>query len=403
MTLNRWIMLVALTTARFAVGFQMVSVASVTIHLQAAFGIDHTAVGTLASLFLLPGLFLAIPAGWLGFRYGDRFMVLVSLTLMTVGGCISTLSIDPVMLGIGRLAAGCGGVIMIVLNNKMIADWFDSRTIVTAMAVMMSGFALGIGLGMLVHVYLADLAGWPAAQWSTAAVAAFAFVITLLVYRDPPPEHVYRATGGAPSGPPRFRIGRQEAVWICLAGVIWALYNASYLSFLTYAPGVLDGRRVDAQEAGIILALGNWLAIGAMPLGGWLADRFRAPGLMILGGSIFLAVSELALAVAPMPLLAALGFGIFGGMPAAIIASLPGQVLQPASRSAGVGIFYIWFFAGGAVLPPLGGLARDLTGELVAPMAVAVAFLLLALLLYGVFRIVLAGGRRIAPEVASGD
>lgn len=383
-------MLGALTVARFAVGFQIVAIASVTTHLQAAFELDHAAVGTLASLYLLPGLFLAIPAGWLGFRFGDRFMVLVSLSLMALGGCIATVSVDPLMLAAGRIVAGCGGVIMVVLNNKMIADWFDSRTIITAMAVMMSGFALGIGLGMLGHVYLADLAGWPAAQWSTAALAGLAFLLTLKVYRDPTPEHVHRATGGVPSGPPRFRIGRQEAGWICLAGVIWALYNASYLSFLTYAPGVLDGRGVDPRSAGWMLALGNWLAIGAMPLGGLMADRLRAPGLIILIGGLLLVVAEIALAVAPMPLLAALAFGLFGGIPAAIIASLPGQVLQPASRSAGVGIFYIWFFAGGALLPPLGGLARDLTGALVAPMAVAAAFIVLALLLYGLFRIVLA-------------
>lgn len=387
---NRWIMLGALTVARFAVGFQIVAIASVTTHLQAAFDLDHAAVGTLASLYLLPGLFLAIPAGWLGFRFGDRFMVLVSLSLMALGGCIATVSVDPLMLAAGRIVAGCGGVIMVVLNNKMIADWFDSGTIITAMSVMMSGFALGIGLGMLGHVYLADLAGWPAAQWSTAALAGLAFLFTLKVYRDPTPEHVHRATGGVPLGPPRFRIGRQEAGWICLAGVIWALYNASYLSFLTYAPGVLDGRGVDPRSAGWMLALGNWLAIGAMPLGGLMADRLRAPGLIILIGGLLLVVAEVALAVAPMPLLAALAFGLFGGIPAAIIASLPGQVLQPASRSAGVGIFYIWFFAGGALLPPLGGLARDLTGALVAPMAVAAAFIVLALLLYGLFRIVLA-------------
>ncbi len=386
-------MLIALTSARFAVGFQIVSVASITIHLQAAFDIDHTEVGTLASLYMLPGLFLAIPAGWLGFRFGDRTMVLFSLTLMVIGGCVGTLSVDPVMLGAGRMVAGCGGVIMIVLNNKMIADWFDSRTIVTAMAVMMSGFSLGIGLGLVAHVYFADLAGWPAAQWSTAILAGIAFLVTWLVYRDPPPEHVHRATGGVPDGPPRFRIARQEIVWICLAGLIWALYNASYLSFLTYAPGVLDGRAIDPQEAGWILALGNWLAIAAMPIAGWLADRFKAPGIMVVVGSLMLAIAELALAVSSMPLLAALAFGLFGGMPAAIIASLPGQVLRPSSRSAGVGIFYIWFFAGGAVLPPLGGLARDMTGLLVAPMAVAVSFVALALLVYAVFRIVLAAGR----------
>ena len=394
-TLNatRWIMLIALTSARFAVGFQIVSVASVTVHLQGAFDIDHAGVGTLASLYLLPGLLLAIPAGWLGFRFGDRTMVLVSLVLMVVGGCIATIAVDPVMLGAGRIVAGSGGVMMIVLNNKMIADWFDSRTIVTAMAVMMSGFALGIGLGMVVHVFFADLAGWPAAQWSTAAMAAIAFLLTLTIYRDPPPEHVYRNSGGVPDGPPRFRIERPEVVLICLAGLIWALYNASYLSFLTYGPGVLGGRNVDAQTAGWIMALGNWLAIGAMPIGGWLADRFRSPGMMVLVGGVVLGVAEIGLAISSVPLLSALAFGIFGAMPAAIIAALPGQVLKPASRSAGVGIFYIWFFAGGAVLPPLGGLARDMTGLLVAPMAVAVCFIVLALIVYAIFRAVQSAGR----------
>ncbi|MDH3236756.1 MAG: hypothetical protein OEQ29_24830, partial [Alphaproteobacteria bacterium] len=42
----------------------------------------------------------------------------------------------------------------------------------------------------------------------------------------------------------------------------------------------------------------------------------------------------------------------------------------PESRAIGTGVFFTWYYAGMAGLPPLAGLARDMSGEAAAPVFV---------------------------------
>ena len=68
----RWLMLGILFIARLAMGFQFQSIASVSSHLVEAFGFSYAEIGTLIGLFLLPGIFLAIPSGLLTRAVSDK-------------------------------------------------------------------------------------------------------------------------------------------------------------------------------------------------------------------------------------------------------------------------------------------------------------------------------------------
>ncbi|MBT7362014.1 MAG: MFS transporter, partial [Rhodospirillaceae bacterium] len=88
MTTNRWVVLGALFVARSALGFHFQSVASVSPLLVEDLGIDFTAVGTLIGLFSLLGVLTALPAGFLGQRFGERRVCLFGLALMAAGGFV---------------------------------------------------------------------------------------------------------------------------------------------------------------------------------------------------------------------------------------------------------------------------------------------------------------------------
>jgi len=74
-------------------------------------------------------------------------------------------------------------------------------------------------------------------------------------------------------------------------------------------------------------------------------------------------------------------------------------VLVPQHRAVGMGVFLLTFFLLMTVLPPLAGLARDLTGAAAAPMYVAAGFTALAVPVLAAY----AGARRTALVEVTAD
>jgi MFS family permease len=88
MVQNRWFMLALLFLARTSMGFQFQTVGSLGPILVDSLGLEYTVVGTLIGLYLLPGVFVALPGGVLGERFGAKRVVTAGLAMMVVGGAI---------------------------------------------------------------------------------------------------------------------------------------------------------------------------------------------------------------------------------------------------------------------------------------------------------------------------
>jgi hypothetical protein len=63
---SRWLMLLVLFVARTAMACQFQSVASTAPFLVDALAIDFARLGTLIGLYMLPGIFIALPGGMFG-------------------------------------------------------------------------------------------------------------------------------------------------------------------------------------------------------------------------------------------------------------------------------------------------------------------------------------------------
>src|SRR5579863_2278944 len=129
-----WLILAAVALARIGFGYQYQTVASLGPELIRLFQLDYAALGTLIGAFMLLGGFLALPLGLLGRRFGDRLVLGGGLTLMVVGPLISVFAEGPGGIAIGRGIAGVGAVAMIVLQNKIIADWFTGHRLMWALS-----------------------------------------------------------------------------------------------------------------------------------------------------------------------------------------------------------------------------------------------------------------------------
>jgi MFS family permease len=377
---GRWLALAVLTVARVSMAFQFQSLASVAPILVRDMGLGFADVGFLVGLYMLPGVVLAVPGGWLGERFGDKRVVTAGLGLMVLGDLIAGFIPGYGALLAGRFIAGIGGVLLNVLMTKMITDWFAGRGLVLAMTIFVNSFPVGMGLGLWWLGALGERAGWPAALHVTAGAALAALALVALVYRPHPNDR--KPSGDAEAAR---RISRREIALVSMPGAIWGLVNGAYTIMVAFAPVLLIAAGQDIGTAGRVLSAVTWLNLASTQVGGVIAHRWSRWNVLMVAG---IGGWGVLLLLVPLidPVLPLLASGLVLGLAIGVIMALPSEVLRPESRGVGMGVFYTLMYIGQAGLPPLGGAIQDAIGGTAASLYFA-AFLVLAVLpLLALFR-----------------
>ena len=377
---RRWVALAVLTAARVSMGFQFQSLASAAPILVRDLGLGFADVGFLVGLYMLPGILLAVPGGWLGERFGDRRVVVAGLGLMVLGGLLAGLAPSYAVLVAGRLLSGIGGVLLNVLMSKMVTDWFIEHELVLAMAIFANAFPIGVGLALMSLGSLAETAGWAASLEASAAMAGAALLLVAFVYRPHPNDGKSRAAADGER-----RISRREAAVVSLPGAIWGLTNGAYTITVSFAPILLMAAGRDIGAAGRVVGALTWLVVVTVQAGGLIAQRWGRRNLLMVG-SIAGWCAALLLVPVINPVLPLLACGAFMGLPVGIIMAMPASVLRPASRGVGMGIFYVFLYIGHAALPPMAGAIQDAVGGTSASIYAAAALVSLVLPLFALFR-----------------
>ena len=163
-----------------------------------------------------------------------------------------------------------------------------------------------------------------------------------------------------------------------LTGLIWALYNVSFIIILAFGPDFLMAQGWHTEAASAMVSTMSWMLILGVPIGAWLADRIRRPDLTVIACSIASALLIWALVIVGPSLLLFVTIGLLIAPPAGVIMSLPGEAAPLGRRAFAMGVYFSCFYAGIAVLTPLVGFARDLSGDARAPVWFAGCMLLLA-------------------------
>ncbi len=394
MATDRWVFLLLLSFIRVAMGIQFQSVGAAGPAIRDDLGLDYAALGAIAGSYLGLGAFLALPAGWLSKRFGDRRILLSGLALMVLGGIGLGLAPGFALALACRLASGVGAVMLNIVVSKLVMDRFADASLGTAMGVLLGAWPLGIGLGSIVLPYVVDLIGWRGVMLATAALCGGFLVMAAWVVPGGMPQA--RAQGG-PGAAMRLAMSPLVIAAVVVAGLIWMLANAGYIILLGFAPAFFVEHGMSLATAGWVLSLASFGTIPVGPIGGWLGSRTGRPMLItalcfLIAGPLFLLVPDTA-----HPALLLLLIGVIFGLPCGLIVALPARVLRPEQRAVGMGLFYSVFYAGLGVFAPFAGWVRDLTTIDSAPFAVAAVLTLATALAIPVF-LVLA--RRIGGPVS---
>jgi MFS family permease len=368
---NRWAILALLFSVRVGMAFQMQAVAAISPVIMRELGVGLADIGLMISLYLAPGLAIALPGGEIGRRFGDKSAVLLGLALMAGGGLLMAIATDWSWQLAGRLIAGVGGVLLNVLMSKMVTDWFAGREIATAMAIFVNSWPIGIAAALIALPALAQTQGAAGVHVCAAGLALLGLVLLQLLYK-PPPHHAAAAAGATwPTG--------AALRAIVAVGLIWGLYNAALSMVFGFGTAMLTERGWSLTAAGSATSLVLWLVGISMLLGGIVADRTRRFAAVMLVGFLLFGTALFIAARAEHAVLALTALGLASGLSAGPIMSLPAGVLGAETRAAGMGIFFTIFYLMVVLGPIAAGWAAATAGSS------AVTFDLGALMLGGCF------------------
>jgi predicted MFS family arabinose efflux permease len=390
---QRWIMLLVLFLVRLAMGYQFQSVASVSSHLINQLGFSYVQIGTLIGFFLLPGILIAIPSGLLTHVTTNKNLLMAGAVTMAAGGLVMATSETSAGLFAGRLITGIGGTIFNVILTKMVTEWFFGREIVTALAVMLTAWPIGISLGLLTQGTIADAYGWPWAFHATAALALVSLILTATLYRDFP------QTPQGAGEPLKFGVPRRQFVHISVVSCGWALFNASLIILVSFAPDVLVSHGFAPGSARSTVSLAMWATLVSIPLGGRVLE--------VLGWITASIVATLSAATAVMvgiaygmaPEILCVAFGLLAGIPAGALVALSSEAVTPENRGPGLGIYYTGYYIGMSAGPALAGWTRDASGSVAAPVLLGAAMMVCVILSVVLLRVL----QRMLPIAVTGQ
>ena len=360
---NRWAVLALIFLIGLALPMQFQAVSALAPFLVTQIGLTYTDVGILTGIFMVPGIFLAVPGGLLAARMGDKSALMTGLSLMFAGAVIFAATDSYTIIFFSRLLGGAGAVLITILLPKVVTDWFVGKEIATAQATVASSFGLGVGLAMAVLPTLADFLSWPIAIIANSTVIILAMLILLLFFK--PHKAIYAQEESCPT---LWNLNQAECVLSILAGIGRGLFGAGYVVLMSFTPLLLIGQGMPVIEAGLLTSLVSVVSIVSVPLGGVFSDWTGKPNYFIALGAVGTSITCILILYVEPTVLWLLLFGLLRGGCTGGIMALPSQVLRPESRIAGFTVVSAMYFISMAAFPAIAGYLLDATANTAAPL-----------------------------------
>ncbi|MFC1980273.1 CynX/NimT family MFS transporter [Chloroflexota bacterium] len=361
--------LVYVCVLSFAIAMQ--SVPPVLSLIMDELRLSHAQGGLLMSLFAVPGIVIAIPAGMLADRYSQKTIGIVSLVLIVTGMTVFASGNSFLMLGLGRVVSGAGAITLIVLASMVLAQWFAGRELGVAMGVFNTGMPLGTILSFNLLSRLGERLGWQASAWFGAGLSLVVLVIFILLFTPAP-----RSSKGKSLPPEGFFQGIRlsgKSIWIM--GVAWLFFNASALSMFTFTPSFLTSTGLTIAGAGFLVSIVMWPSPLVSPLVGYVTDRIGYKRLMIAIGGMAMTILMVLLPTAiDWMVWLLLLMGISQGIVPTPVMALAPEVTPPERLGLGFGIIMTCSFLGISAGPASTGWFRDFTGSYQASYALMSGF-----------------------------
>ncbi len=382
--------LMFLTLSRTSVAFQFQSVTPTIGYLRETLPFSSTGYGLLLGIYMAPGALMAIVSPILASRFGNVTTLVAALVLMAMGQASLLLAPSMELAYLVRLIAGAGGCLVYVLTIDLAAQLCNAGQMPGRMGMIAASWPFGnalslVVLGVLVSINLPGIAALTPAVLALAAASLIGW--TLAASKKVPQSdkprfgHQNGQTPVAAPSPTGTSLGQwKQALTESLApGMTFALYNVSFILFISFTPELLGSQGYTPLAASNIASLPMWLFVFSVPIGGFLAGRRPENGkwlvaLGCLGGAACIVCSQLFEDKAVWYMLA----GILGGLPTGPMLVRAGKAIHNLFYST---LFFI-FFVTLLISPPIVGAVIEATGEIRSLIVFCVALLVVAFLCF---------------------
>ena len=358
---NRWAMLLVSLFAFMAYGFVFQSLPPLLNELQGVFGIDDATAGFLMSFVVVPGIFLALPAGVLTNKFGFRRLSFVSVILVAVGSLVTAFSTTFLMALVGRLILGVGGCFVTVGIPTFIPQWFEHREMGKAMGVYSVGMPIATTAAFFAAPILAQSVGWQSPFYIGFVVSILAAVLFLAMVKEGP----LKGSLATVEYSEMKRAMTSGEVW--RISFVWMFFNMASMGFLTWAPKLFvmfkDLTPVSASVLSSVLMIASFFVT---PFYGLASDRLGKRKPFIIVGAFVMALSLFAISYAiDLSLTASIIIlGVSASAVPPFVMAIIAQSLSPKLAGTGFGIATLWQYIGITVAAPLIGYFLQTTQSL---------------------------------------
>ncbi len=368
-TTGGWFSLTGLLALRACAGLQFGSIAAVASLLEEELHLSGAELGALVGLYTAPAILLAIPGASWARRFGDTRVLTAALMAMTAGSLLTALAGGFGLAMLGRLVAGCGGVIVQMVVTRMVADRFAGPRSSVAVGTILASWPVGLLVSLMILGPLAQALGWRVALALAAAAPAFFILRRGWSHASSPPGPLRSA--------PLFNFTRREWTVVLLIGLAYLAYNGGSSSYVAFVPVLLAERGEAVGEAAVFTSIAALTMVLVTPFGGLVADRSGRPRAVVVAGAFIAVASILATSAMSSPVLALAVAGAMIALPPGPLGALLSRSVSPAGRPGAFAMFSIMASVGTLIAPPLAGWMRDMGGS--AEWALASAALLLGI------------------------
>ena len=358
--------------------------------MRTSLGVTSDAgVGAIASIYFLSYTALQIPAGFLMDRFGPKTMLLPGFALFAAAAAIigSASGIETVYLG--SLLAGIGTGVYYGSAYSLVGQAIPPANRTFSTAIINSGSAIGMGLGLIGSSWLVKNMGlpWNSALYTVCAVILLALLCFALFIKSPgrdatPTTAEARAEQDISGTTALFSL-HSIATYILTFSICYGYYM-----MVSWLPNFLETERgFQGVAVGMTASLLGFAAIpGALGISR-VADRFRHWRLrLIVGLSLCSTLTFTLIVTAQTPGLLLTGlllYGLTGKL--AVEPMLLAHVIEGAPRrKMGTYLSVLNFFgmASAVVAPLVTGMISDLFHSKVGGFYVSIGVLLVSVALF---------------------
>jgi predicted MFS family arabinose efflux permease len=236
----------------FAVTFQ--GIPPVLNFIVSSFGISHAQAGGLMSFFGLAGILISIPGGILADVYGARRVGMAALGIALVGSLVVGFGDRFSLLLVGRFICGIGALTVAVTAPRTLSQWFADGDLGKAMGIFNTAMPLGTIFALNVFGRLAAVTSWRVPIFLTAGYCFFMLLLFFFRYPALPGEEDKQKRDKL-DFKKRLAVLSQAGSPIWLVAVVWMMYNAAAIAYLTFAGEYYLSLGYDVSHAGFFASL----------------------------------------------------------------------------------------------------------------------------------------------------